>query len=640
MPRETARSTKRIPRTNKPSLKAVMALRKKQIEEGALSVSSHSAPDPYELCYKYMNDSRKPTAVGTEIQYMADHKNVWDDAHPENPERLQEVINRIATLSLLTRCEVLPDSGESLEEDVCLVHSPSLLEILKNIENENNVELLEAEAAKYDGIYFCGNTFKAAMKALAWTLKVTIQVCLGTYHNGFAIVRPPGHHAKYNAFEGYCYFNNVAIAAEKCLKENLCKKILIVDFDVHHGNGTQEAFYKRDDVLYFSIHRYENGMFWPNLREGNFDFIGEEAGRGFNVNVPLDNIGMKDTEYFAIIFNILLPMAYEFCPDLVLISAGYDAAVGCPEGQMLVTPGFYCHVVQLLAGLANGHVVMVLEGGYFIPSLTEGAAMSLKGLLNDPCPLLVETSTVHRSVVEAINNCKGALYNHWNCFSVVQRFEYMHGHKLNHYCEHLVSVKYYGDVDKPPYLTRDYYPIISKLAEEDFTSFIMRFRCNEGNYKSFKGTGYAYEPSTLLHVPDKKSHSYENPGRLTKILELMREANVIESLIEVKVPEDRNDLKYCVKVHDATYVDNLINGCLTPFHDLYINDFTAQAAMTAVNVLLTLVDSVQKEEVTNAVALIRPPGHHASIANGQGFCFLNNVAIAAKYAREKYNVTK
>ncbi|KAL3289655.1 hypothetical protein HHI36_023063 [Cryptolaemus montrouzieri] len=381
-------------------------------------------------------------------------------------------------------------------------------------------------------------------------------------------------------------------------------------------------------------------MFWPNLREGNFDFIGEEAGRGFNVNVPLDNIGMKDTEYFAIIFNILLPMAYEFCPDLVLISAGYDAAVGCPEGQMLVTPGFYCHVVQLLAGLANGHVVMVLEGGYFIPSLTEGAAMSLKGLLNDPCPLLVETSTVHRSVVEAINNCKGALYNHWNCFSVVQRFEYMHGHKLNHYCEHLVSVKYYGDVDKPPYLTRDYYPIISKLAEEDFTSFIMRFRCNEGNYKSFKGTGYAYEPSTLLHVPDKKSHSYENPGRLTKILELMREANVIESLIEVKVPEDRNDLKYCVKVHDATYVDNLINGCLTPFHDLYINDFTAQAAMTAVNVLLTLVDSVQKEEVTNAVALIRPPGHHASIANGQGFCFLNNVAIAAKYAREKYNVTK
>lgn len=94
---------------------------------------------------------------------------------------------------------------------------------------------------------FSQDTFNAAMRALTWTINVTKQVCQNKYHNGFAIVRPPGHHARHNAFEGYCFFNNVAVAAEKCLKEKLCTKVLIVDFDVHHGDGTQEAFYKRNE---------------------------------------------------------------------------------------------------------------------------------------------------------------------------------------------------------------------------------------------------------------------------------------------------------------------------------------------------------------------------------------------------------
>ncbi|XP_044765634.1 histone deacetylase 6 isoform X2 [Coccinella septempunctata] len=640
MSRPTSRIQARNNHSKKITLKEMMALRKKQLEDGDLPIPDSVAVDPYEICYKYLEDFRKTTLVGTETEVMCDHKNDWDENHPESAARLYEIINRIATLCLLTRCDVLPFETNCPPSDVLLIHSNDLFETLKRVSKIRKTDEREQEATKYDGVYFSRDTFKAAMRALTWTINVTKQVCQNKYHNGFALVRPPGHHARHEAFEGYCFFNNVAIAAEKCLKEKLCKKILIVDFDVHHGDGTQEAFYERNDVLYFSMHRYENGLFWPNLREGNFDYIGKDGGKGYNVNVPINKIGARDTDYLAIIFNLLLPIAYEFHPDLVMISAGYDAAVGCPEGQMLLTPGFYSHIVQLLSGIADGHIVMVLEGGYFIPSLCESTAMSIKGLLNDPCPLLEETGYVQQSIVETINNCKGVLYNHWNCFSVVQRFEYMPEYKINPHEEHIVAVKYFGEVEKPPYTTRDYYPEHSQLAIDDFTSFISRFRSNEANYKTYQGTGYAYESVVLLHAPDKKAHSYEDPARLMKILDLMEESQLTKRCIEIKVPKDRDDYQYCLEVHKDYFLERFMSNSLKPLHDLYINKHTAKAAMTSVSVLLTVVDAVITEKVTNGVALIRPPGHHATADKAQGFCFLNNVAIAAKYAKQKYNVPR
>lgn len=110
---------------------------------------------------------------------------------------------------------------------------------------------------------------------------------------------------------GYCYFNNVAIAARYALKRNWARRILIVDFDVHHGQATQQEFYEETQVLYFSIHRYEHGAFWPNLRESDVDFIGIDNGKGFNINVPLNTTGLGDDDYMAIVCNILLPAAYE-----------------------------------------------------------------------------------------------------------------------------------------------------------------------------------------------------------------------------------------------------------------------------------------------------------------------------------------
>lgn len=126
-----------------------------------------------------------------------------------------------------------------------------------------------------------------------------------------AIIRPPGHHAMKSEICGFCYFNNVALAAQNALDNRGIKRILIVDWDIHHGQATQQMFYDDPRVVYFSIHRFEHGLFWPWLRESDFDNVGSGRGRGYNVNVPLNKIGMTNADYLAIFQQILMPLAME-----------------------------------------------------------------------------------------------------------------------------------------------------------------------------------------------------------------------------------------------------------------------------------------------------------------------------------------
>lgn len=146
------------------------------------------------------------------------------------------------------------------------------------------------------------------------TIKLVEAVLHGQVQNGMAIIRPPGHHAMKTEFNGYCFFNNVAIAAQSALNKGLANRILIVDWDVHHGQGVQRMFYDDPRVLYFSIHRFEYGTFWPNLRESDFDYIGQDAGMGFNFNVPLNATGMQNADYLAIFQQLLMPVACEVIP--------------------------------------------------------------------------------------------------------------------------------------------------------------------------------------------------------------------------------------------------------------------------------------------------------------------------------------
>lgn len=159
--------------------------------------------------------------------------------------------------------------------------------------------------------------------------KLVSEICKNQIHNGFAVVRPPGHHAMMSEYCGYCFFNNVAIAAKYALGNHLVKKILIVDFDVHHGQATQYTFYEDPKVLYFSIHRYENGKFWPNLDDSDCDHIGSGKGAGYNVNVPLNETGLDDDDYMSIVLSLLLPIAYEVSIWVICAETSIIRMVNC-----------------------------------------------------------------------------------------------------------------------------------------------------------------------------------------------------------------------------------------------------------------------------------------------------------------------
>jgi acetoin utilization deacetylase AcuC-like enzyme len=193
--------------------------------------------------------------------------------------------------------------------------------------------------------------------------------------NAFAFPRPPGHHAKPDKAMGFCFFNNVAIGAMYALKTYPVRRVLILDFDVHHGNGTQKAFYTSPEVLYVSTHQSPH---YPGT--GGIDEVGKDEGEGFTLNAPMP-AGMGDREYLRIFQEVLLPVAREYRPDLVLVSAGFDAHRDDPlAGMELTSEGYRALAAEILAlarETCGGKVVFALEGGYDLHALEESIASVL-----------------------------------------------------------------------------------------------------------------------------------------------------------------------------------------------------------------------------------------------------------------------
>ncbi|XP_070611493.1 polyamine deacetylase HDAC10-like isoform X3 [Erythrolamprus reginae] len=239
----------------------------------------------------------------------------------------------------------------------------------------------------------------------------------GKARNGLTLIRPPGHHSQRSEANGFCIFNNVAIAAKYAQRNYGLQRILIVDWDIHHGQGIQYAFDDDPSVLYFSWHRFEHQNFWPWLRESNYDAVGQGKGRGFNINVPWNQVGMGNSDYLAAVLHVLLPIAFEFDPELVLISAGYDSGIGDPEGQMKATPECFSHLTHFLMNLAHGKLCAVLEGGYHLRSLSESVCMTLKALLGDPLPPLSGEMMPCLSARESIENVRTAHKPYWKCLT-------------------------------------------------------------------------------------------------------------------------------------------------------------------------------------------------------------------------------
>jgi acetoin utilization deacetylase AcuC-like enzyme len=286
--------------------------------------------------------------------------------HPERPERLHAARAAIAHADLNLRRVDLATRSAS-EDELVRVHTEAYLETL-------------GQAAGRSG-YFDEDTFysaasvAAARAAAGAALVITDALIDDRAHFGLALVRPPGHHARPSGAMGFCLLNNVAIAAAHARARGV-ERVAIVDFDVHHGNGTQEAFYADPSVLYVSLHQ---SPLYPGT--GAAHETGQGEGRGYNVNVPL-SAGAGDTVYAAAMERIVAPILEAYQPGLLLFSAGFDAHARDPLAQMQMTDGGFRALVRRALGTLRPEVGvgLVLEGGYDLSGLGSSLGASLEAL--------------------------------------------------------------------------------------------------------------------------------------------------------------------------------------------------------------------------------------------------------------------
>uniref|UniRef100_A0A8C0VQR4 histone deacetylase n=1 Tax=Cyanistes caeruleus TaxID=156563 RepID=A0A8C0VQR4_CYACU len=320
--------------------------------------------------------------------------------HPEHAGRIQSIWSRLQERGLRSRCECLRGRKATLEELQC-VHSERHVLLY----GTNPLNRLKLDNGKLAGILSqrtfvmlpCGgvgvdsdtiwnelHSSNAARWAAGSVTELAFKVATRELKNGFAVVRPPGHHADPSTAMGFCFFNSVAIAARQLQQKGKLSKILIVDWDVHHGNGTQQIFYRDPEVLYISLHRHDDGNFFPG--SGAADEVGAGPGEGFNVNVAwaggLDP-PMGDPEYLAAFRTVVMPIAQEFCPDVVLVSAGFDAAEGHPPplGGYKVSAKCFGYMTKQLMSLAGGAVVLALEGGHDLTAICDASEACVSALL-------------------------------------------------------------------------------------------------------------------------------------------------------------------------------------------------------------------------------------------------------------------
>ncbi len=293
-------------------------------------------------------------------------------AHPERPERLDAVRRGLERAGLLPDLRALPARPASREE-LLRVHTPEHVDHLAGAAGRS--VRIDADTA------MSPRSHEAAMRAAGAVVEAVHQVLDGELDRAFCAVRPPGHHATPGRAMGFCLFNNVAVGAAAALARGL-RRVAVLDFDVHHGNGTQDAFWREPRVLFASSHRFP---FYPGT--GALDEVGEEEGRGFTVNLPMPG-GLGDGEYLRVWREIVEPIGRAYDPELVLVSAGFDAHRDDPLGGMgLSNAGFAGLMDVCLAvasGSARGRLVAVLEGGYDLDGVAEATAAVVGRMLDRP----------------------------------------------------------------------------------------------------------------------------------------------------------------------------------------------------------------------------------------------------------------
>ncbi len=294
--------------------------------------------------------------------------------HPEAPQRLEAILQVWHDTRLMNELVAIEPTAAT-DERLLRVHSQKHLNTIEYADRRGGLQI--------DGdTYMNEYSRQAAYLAAGAAMNAVDAVMTGIVDAAFSLARPPGHHATRDLAMGFCLFNNIAVAAQYAVDRYNLERVLIVDFDVHHGNGTQDIFYDSPNIYYFSTHRYP---FYPG--SGHWRDVGAEKGRGFTLNVPLPH-SVGNDQFARIFDDLLVPTMRRYQPQLVLVSAGYDAHWADPLGALtLLDAAGYHYMTQVLHGIARefaqGRIVLILEGGYNFDALGWSTYASVQALLGN-----------------------------------------------------------------------------------------------------------------------------------------------------------------------------------------------------------------------------------------------------------------
>lgn len=341
------------------------------------------------------------------------------DRHPEHPGRLKSIWTHISAANLVEKSIRIKCRKASMVELQTCHSEPYSLLYGTTFPNRKQLDTMIFMGTQKFYTLPCGGlgvdpdtvwneewTPVAARMAAGGTIELAHKVLSGEVSSGFALVRPPGHHAEPTRPMGFCYFNNIAIATKSLLDRAKLRRILVVDWDVHHGNSTQSIFYADSRVLYISLHRHDDGNFFPGT--GAPTECGIDMGLGYNVNIAFSgklNPPMGDAEYLAAFRSVVMPIALSFEPEIVLVSAGFDGAAGhpAPLGGYNLSPALFGWMTKQLKQLAQGRLVLVLEGGYELNSTVESCEQCIKALLSEPTSTISDEQLQKRPFPSAVN---------------------------------------------------------------------------------------------------------------------------------------------------------------------------------------------------------------------------------------------
>ncbi len=291
--------------------------------------------------------------------------------HPESPDRIRVINDMLINTGLMNKVELI-EPFDALKEHISLVHEARHFDLIESTRGKERV-YLDADTSTSP------KSFEAAIRAAGGMIKSIDLVMNNDLEAAFPLVRPPGHHAEKDRAMGFCLFNNIAVGAAHLINNYDVNRILIVDWDLHHGNGTQHMFYDTDKVFYISTHQFP---YYPGTGAANEIGIGE--GEGFTLNIPM-NPGMGDQEYIKIFFELLKPVIDQYTPKIILVSAGFDTHIADPLGGMAVTPKGFQNMTKLLNELADEHcggkIIYILEGGYNLEGLWHSVYAVIQELL-------------------------------------------------------------------------------------------------------------------------------------------------------------------------------------------------------------------------------------------------------------------